>query len=395
MKTALLILGLLLLFAAEILRVYFIMPFPGSQEKDTINLAYWLHRNINWLRVVGLLMIAIPAAPIFKRRATFTKTSLVVFLALYAIVFYLFNFRFQADKMFFQPTNLLLAGSNENKIDLDKLVIGVTINGESKAYPIQLVGYHHQVRDSIGGKAVMVTYCTVCRTGRVFSPEVNGYNENFRLVGMDHFNAMFEDGSTGSWWQQATGEAIAGPLKGKKLFEFPSHQMTLRAWLQQNPQSMVMQPDQHFTKEYEDLALYDNGTIESNLEGRDPASWQKKSWVIGVRHDTVAKAFDWNNLQKKQFIEDSLPQLPLLLVLGTDSASYFVWNRQVNGKCLHFSNKPGTSTLTDLNTGSTWTPEGVCIDGPLEGQQLRPVQSYQEFWHSWQQFQPQTVRYED
>ena len=43
----------------------------------------------------------------------------------------------------------------------------------------------------------MVTYCTVCRTGRVFSPIVEGQPETFRLVGMDHFNAMFEDEGTG------------------------------------------------------------------------------------------------------------------------------------------------------------------------------------------------------
>ena len=43
MKTLLLVAGFLLLFGVEILRVYFIMPFPGSQQNDTINLAYWLH----------------------------------------------------------------------------------------------------------------------------------------------------------------------------------------------------------------------------------------------------------------------------------------------------------------------------------------------------------------
>lgn len=59
----------------------------------------------------------------------------------------------------------------------------------------------------------MVTYCTVCRTGRVYSPMVNGKLETFRLVGMDHFNAMFEDASTKSWWRQSNGDCIAGPLK--------------------------------------------------------------------------------------------------------------------------------------------------------------------------------------
>jgi hypothetical protein len=45
--------------------------------------------------------------------------------------------------------------------------MGIVINGESAAYPIQYLGYHHQVRDTVGGESVLVTYCTVCRTGRV------------------------------------------------------------------------------------------------------------------------------------------------------------------------------------------------------------------------------------
>jgi hypothetical protein len=67
----------------------------------------------------------------------------------------------------------------------------------------------HQVRDSINHIPVMVTYCTVCRTGRIYNPIVNGKAETFRLVGMDHFNAMFEDATTKSWWRQSTGECIA------------------------------------------------------------------------------------------------------------------------------------------------------------------------------------------
>ncbi|MFM9653974.1 DUF3179 domain-containing (seleno)protein, partial [Streptomyces galilaeus] len=74
---------------------------------------------------------------------------------------------------------------------------------------------------------MIATYCTVCRTGRIFSSTVDGVPEKFRLVGMDHFNAMFEDARTKSWWQQATGKAITGKQKGKQLIEMASQQMSL------------------------------------------------------------------------------------------------------------------------------------------------------------------------
>jgi hypothetical protein len=131
------------------------------------------------------------------------KTIVIFFLLFYGLVAYAFNFRFLADKMFHQPKEKLFANNASDTTNKNKLIIGVSINGEAKAYPIEIIGYHHQVRDTVGQQPVMVTYCTVCRTGRVFSPFVDGKIEEFRLVGMDHFNAMFEDLSTKSWWQQA------------------------------------------------------------------------------------------------------------------------------------------------------------------------------------------------
>jgi hypothetical protein len=47
--------------------------------------------------------------------------------------------------------------------------------------------------------------------------------------------------------------------------------------------------------------------------------------------------------------------------------------------------------IRDLNTQSVWQPKGSCIDGPLKGAQLQPVQAYQEFWHSWRTFHPATI----
>lgn len=327
MKRLLLVIGFLVLFAAEILRVYFIMPFPGSQKSNSIDIAYWISNNIFWIRIVALLLITIPAIQVLKRSKIWKKILLLLALAAYAYIFFMFNFKFEADKMFYQPRNKNFANAATNKIDTNKLVIGVTINGEAKAYPIQIIGYHHQVRDTIGNTRAIITYCTVCRTGRVFSPIINGKEESFRLVGMDHFNAMFEDSTTKSWWRQATGMAITGRQKGSALTEIPSQQLPLATWLRSYPNSMILQPDTLFKSDYDDLADYDKGTLKSSLEKRDSASWKMKSWVIGVVHRQYAKAFDWNELLKQKIIQDSLPGLPLLIVLEKDTVSFHTWKR--------------------------------------------------------------------
>ncbi len=392
MKRLLLIFGLLILFAVEILRVYFIMPFPGSQQSNSIGIAYWLDKNIFWIRIVCLILIVYPFIQTLRRDKTWKKILLLLVSAFYCVIFYFFNFKFEADKMFYQPKNKNFANAANSKIDSNKLVIGVAINGEAKAYPIQIIGYHHQVRDTVGNTSVMITYCTVCRTGRVFSPILNGKDETFRLVGMDHFNAMFEDATTKSWWRQATGMAISGPLKGSALNEIPSKQTTLATWLRLYPNSTILQPDTLFKRHYDSLADYDKGTIDGSLERRDSASWEKKSWVVGILHRQYAKAYDWNELTQKKIIQDSLPNLPLIIVLEKDRVSFHTWNRNVNGNTLQFNKNISSEIFTDATTNSSWNMNGECVEGILKGQKLQPIQSYQEFWHSWSTFHPNTTK---
>ena len=231
----------------------------------------------------------------------------------------------------------------------------------------------------------MVTYCTVCRTGRVFDPVIGGKPETFRLVGMDHFNAMFEDESTGSWWRQATGEAILGPRKGQVLNELAARQMTLAEWTSEHPNTLIMQPDPAFKAETDSLDTYDLGVKRGKLTGRDSASWHPKSWVVGVIAGNAAKAFDWNELVKKRVINGQVGTEPVLVVIGPDNLSFGTWSRTVQQKTLTFS-PTAAGQFTDHETNSVWNRQGVAISGSLTGQRLTPVRGYQEFWHSWQSF---------
>jgi hypothetical protein len=392
MKGWLLTVGLIWLIGIEILRVYFIMPFPGSQQANTIDIAYFIDKNIWWLRLVGFAVVILPLISILKNSKTWNKIVVVLVVIFYGIVAYAFNFKFLADKMFYQPKEKLFATAQADTTAGTKLVIGVNINNEAKAYPIEIIGYHHQVKDTVGGEPLIVTYCTVCRTGRVYSPFVNGKMETFRLVGMDHFNAMFEDATTKSWWRQENGKAITGSLKGTQLKEITSAQMALQDWVALHPNSLVLQPDSNFKVQYDSLRGYDEGTIFGSLEHTDTASWQGKSWVVGVIVNDVSKAYDWNELMRKTMIQDSIRNTSLLVTIAENRKTFYVLNRKLNNTILNFyldSNK----IISDAQTHSQWQPNGICIEGVLKGSRLQPIQAYQEFWHSWKEFHPATTRY--
>lgn len=370
--------GLLLLVLYEAAAVYLIMPMPGSQNMNSLEAAYFLF-NWRWpFRIVFMLMVAAGGIGSSWTR----KWIPVLTLLISSGVVYLVNFILSADHMFYKPEKLLMKSEAEDETDPERLVIAVVHNGEARAYPIRYLGYHHQVLDTIAGTPILVTYCTVCRTGRVFEPKVNGHAETFRLVGMDHFNAMFEDATTKSWWRQATGEAVAGKLKGSRLPEIMSTQTTLKTWLSLQPNSLIMQADPAFLKSYDTTSLYERGKSRKRLTGTDSLSWNKKSWVIGVRVGPESRAYDWNRLKKDRLIEDHLGKIPLVIVLASDTASFFAFQKY----CADCRCRIENDTLK-IGTKS-FRLDGTGIDTACK---LKQIQAYQEFWHSWKSFNPATT----
>jgi hypothetical protein len=368
------------LIGFEIANVYFIMPMPGSQRMNSIDAAYFLH-SWRWVfRAVFGALIVIGLLPAIRQSRWIALLALLVV----AGVGYAFNFRMAADHMFYQPGTLQLKPIGKNVVKPDREVLGVELNGQAKAYPIQYIGYHHQVLDTLGGQPITVTYCTVCRTGRVFRPVVNGHSETFRLVGMDHFNAMFEDATTGSWWRQANGEAIAGPLKGDTLPELFSEQMTLKQWTALHPNTLVMQPDTTYKEIYANMSNYERGKGKSELTKRDSLSWRDKSWVVGLSVGNGAKAYDWNRLQRERLIHDTLNGKPVLLVLARDNRSFFAYQRP--SPAYRFALRHDTLTTS----GQAYALSGKSLS---DGAALVRVPAHQEFWHSWRTFHPGTSRY--
>lgn len=368
--------GLILLGLFEVLNVYFIMPMPGSQQMNSIDIAYFLY-SYRWIfRIAFGLMILAGAFQAFRTRRIWAPLlSMVPVL----VIIYMFNFKMTADHMFLQPETLAFKSKGENTLVDSALVIAVASNLEAKAYPVRYIQYHHQVRDTLSGKPIMVTYCNVCRTGRVFEPFVEGKPENFRLVGMDHFNAMFEDVSTKSWWRQATGEAVAGSLKGKSLPEVESSQLTLGKFFLLHPFGKVMVPEAKSKDFYDTLGRFEKGKSKSSLTRADSLSWKDKSWVVGVQTDSGSKAYDWIDLKSKRVIHDKIGRTPVVVALASDDQTFLVIERKASEE------------FTVRNDSLISSTRQLDFAGRAKnGARAAVLKSYQEYWHSWKEFHPDT-----
>jgi hypothetical protein len=373
--------GLLGLALFEIANVYFIMPMPGSQRMNSIDLAYFLYSYRWWFRIVFIVAIITGAMAAFSVNRKWIWVPVLATIPVLAII-YTFNFKMTADHMFLQPEHIVFNNKTENTLTDSSLVVAVSYNNKAKAYPIRFIQYHHQVRDTVGGKAVMVTYCNVCRTGRVFEPLVNGQPETFRLVGMDHFNAMFEDKTTHSWWRQANGEAITGSLKGSLLPELQSNQLNLRMFFLLYPDGEVMQLEKRFKNSYDTLGRYEKGRSRGQLTRTDSLPWKDKSWIVGIEINKKAKAYDWFDLKKNRVINDQVGGTPIVIVISSDDQNFTAFKRNADETFIIVNDSLiGTSNKYDL------------IGRSSDGGRLASIKAYQEFWHSWRTFHPNTEAY--
>ncbi len=383
------ILFLILLIIFEWMRVYFIMPMPGSQKINSIDIAYGLH-SIRWvIRIVLFIAMML----FVKESWNGGKLSTIVGSVILIASIYMTNFPMSADTMFKKMLEQNFASKAGNLIDTNRLIIGVIIGNEARAYPINIIAHHHQVKDKINGKDVLVTYCSVCRTGRVYNPTIDGKISDFRLVGMDHFNAMFEDPETKSWWRQVNGECIAGELKGKKLEEIECFQTTLKTWLSLYPNSLILQEDVQFQNEYKDLVKFDHGSSKSTLTGRDKNPKSFKSWVVWVKHQNQVVSEDWSVIEAKGYTIKNIGNTKCLII-SNDQQSLFAFDLNPLLKKIspqHVSSVKVELTYFEIitNSGNTYQYNylGNGINTSDSNIQLPQIQCMQEFHHSYQHFQ--------
>jgi hypothetical protein len=383
------IIAIILFILFEIARVYFIMPMPGSQRMHSIDFAYFLH-SYRWLfRLLLAVVLILSLKTILKQ---YLKTGLLMILLLGGIG-YATNFPMSADTMFKTMNHQNFANQKGNFIDSNRLIIGVVIGTEARAYPINIIAHHHQVKDKIAGKDILVTYCSVCRTGRIYEPKIDGKIVDFRLVGMDHFNAMFEDPETKSWWRQVNGTCIAGSRKGKQLADIPCYQTTLKTWLVLYPNSLILQQDEDFNKDYKDLEKFDDGSVKSKLIGRNSKPNEFKSWVVWVKNNNQIKSVDWSIIEKNGYVLKEFGNTTGLII-SNDKQSIFAFDlnsliktiapRKISSLKVQSTNFEIISNLGDIYR---YDYKGIVQNFKDSTIQLKQIPCTQEFKHSFEDFQ--------
>jgi len=120
-------------------------------------------------------------------------------------------------------------------LEPDDMVLGVTINGLARAYPVRILNWHEIVNDRIGTRHLVISYCPLCGSGLAFDTA-----DHFGVSGLLYqSDVLLYDKKSESLWSQLMMQAIAGPRSGERLHQLPLEQVSWSAWQSQHPDSSL------------------------------------------------------------------------------------------------------------------------------------------------------------
>ncbi len=206
------------------------------------------------------------------------------------------------------------------------------------------------------------------------------------------------DDETGTWWQQVSGKAIQGPLKGKQLKGVFHDEISFSIWKREQPQGRVLKPDERIlaSNQYAKSDWEKSVGAMRVVEGADiDQRLAPRTLVVGVSVGGKSVAYPLTALQKQSPIIDMVGSVPIVIVLGDDKRSVRAFERTVDGRRLEFFQKTENNVLQliDAETGSTWNFEGKATSGPLSGRQLKKVFVLEDYWFDWRIYHPDTTIY--
>jgi len=289
-------------------------------------------------------------------------------------------------------------------------VLALDINGDVRAYPIQIMMWHEIVNDTVGGIPVTVTYCPLCNSAITFERTIRGVETTFGTSGSLYFaNLVMYDRATESLWNQLDGRAVVGVLTGDVLTQLPSSMVAWKDFKESRPDAQVLDRERtganrpYGTNPY--TGLDDPNGQPFLFQGDIDVRAKAMQRVVAIETDAAAAAWTLDSLVDGEaaVTEGEFDGEPIVIfwkngqasaldksdiAAGRDIGTVGVFSPIVDGRELTF--RADGDLFVDNETGTNWNVIGDAVDGPLAGSTLDPITFVRTFWFSWAAFRPDT-----
>ncbi len=288
-------------------------------------------------------------------------------------------------------------------------VLAAFAQGEARAYPLRLLLAHEAVNDWLGGSPLLVTYCPRCNSATVFERTVGKLTLRFGAASvLRSENRVLFDEATESWWQQSTGEAIAGGFAGLRLRQAPSVLISWNDFAHAYPDGTVLSRASGFDFDYGFNPYF-------NIDFSEPPASQRevdprlppRARVLGLSAEGDTLAVPFSELFFHGAVNAAVGGTPIAFFWqrgtasplssadvsqGRDVGAAVAFDARADGRTLTFRAERGA--FVDEQTGSSWSITGEALSGPLAGSRLGVFPHVNSFWSCWSAFRPETAVYE-
>lgn len=288
-------------------------------------------------------------------------------------------------------------------------VLSLTVGGQTRAYPIQVLIWHEIVNDTIAGTPVVVSYCPLCNSALAFDRRLGEHLFTFGTSGKLYLSDLvMYDRQTESLWSQIEGRAIAGTLTGSELTRLPIATVTWNQWRRAHPDGYVLARPTGSGRDYgrNPYVGYDKpGTEPFLFDGETDDRLPPKERVVALL-DAQPLAVALSRVAQRRVVDlgDRGRDVVIFAAAGLRSAldaaelragrripATGVFRPRAGGQRLTFQTGAAAGVFVDDQTGTSWNILGEAVEGPLAGRRLSPVGHVDTFWFAWAAFRPSTL----
>jgi hypothetical protein len=223
----------------------------------------------------------------------------------------------------------------------------------------------------------------------------------FHLAGINNQNFLMRDEETGTYWQQISGLAVSGKLKGHQLTLVHSDELLFATWKAEEPQGTVLKDVPQYAAQYE-AKDWDVRMKRVPVVIRFPEhGMQDRDLMLGIQAFGASRAFLYDQVVKEKLVKDRVGGDPVLLVVGPDDLSVRAFRDHIPGVdgapdfyriLQNKTGEPG-ALLMEEATGSEWNFQGCAVSGKSKGLCLEPIPMLKDYWFDWRNFNPKTTIY--
>ena len=225
----------------------------------------------------------------------------------------------------------------------------------------------------------------------MYAAEIEGKRYTFDVRGVWCRNLIMRDRETGSLWQQATGEAIMGPLRGARLKLIGGAFGSWSSWRAEHPETRLgIEPDPPIVGRISHRRM--NRLLRLTRRFRSPGSrlfdrrLDAHEEIVGIASAGASKAYPVRTIRELGVLNDEVGGTAVVLVCDPAADRVRAFTRRVGDRDVHLSLQ--RSLLVSADETEAWDQFGRPARGTSV--RLQSVLADRQWWLGWSEFHPGT-----